>query len=119
MPRARHFLIWVIAAFGLCPGLLRSAEADSSGAGNLKPSTGEALARVYCGSCHTFPTPDLLDKKTWREQTLPRMSIRLGLAPEQIDKHPEAALLWASGVFPTSPMISGPDWDAQHHRHLV
>ena len=112
MPRARHFWIWVIAACGLYGGLRPSAEAGPHGTADLKPSTGEALARVYCGSCHTFPAPDLLDKKTWREQTLPRMSIRLGLAPEQIDKHPEAALLRATGVFPTSPMISGPDWDA-------
>jgi hypothetical protein len=81
----------------------------------LRPSGamgGEALARVYCGSCHAFAAPDLLDKKTWNEQTLPRMAIRMGLAPEQIDAHPEAALLRASGVFPTLPMISETDWNA-------
>jgi len=78
----------------------------------VRPAAGEALARVYCGSCHTFPAPDLLDKRTWREQTLPRMSIRMGLAPNMIDTHPEAALLRASGAFPTSPIISTADWDA-------
>lgn len=59
-----------------------------------------------------FPEPDLLDKKTWNEQTLPRMSIRLGLAPQEIERHPEAQLLKASGVFPTVPMISDADWKA-------
>lgn len=72
----------------------------------------EARARSYCGSCHLFPEPDLLDKKTWREQTLPRMRIRMGLAPEEIERHPEATLLKASGIFPTLPMISKTDWEA-------
>ncbi len=74
--------------------------------------SGGAKARVYCGSCHVFPEPDLLDKRTWREQTLPRMSIRMGLAPEEIERHAEAALLKASGVFPTLPMIPKADWSA-------
>jgi hypothetical protein len=112
MPRARHILRCVIAVGGVCAGLGEIAMAGAHGSTELRPSAGETLARVYCGSCHAFPAPDLLDKKTWREQTLPRMSIRLGLAPEAIERHPEAALLRASGVFPTSPMISGADWDA-------
>lgn len=38
------------------------------------------------------------------------MSIRLGLAPEEIERHPEASLLKATGVFPVLPMISDADW---------
>ncbi len=68
------------------------------------------LARAYCSTCHIFPEPDLLDKKTWREQTLRRMKIRMGLSPLEIDRHPEAALLKATGIFPTSPIISLEDW---------
>jgi hypothetical protein len=35
---------------------------------------GEQLARIYCGSsCHAFPEPSLLDKKTWAENVLPMM----------------------------------------------
>jgi hypothetical protein len=75
-----------------------------------KASDGPGLARVFCASCHLFPEPDLLDKKTWREGTLPRMKIRLGLAPEMIDQHREAKLLRASGVFPTAPMLSEAEW---------
>ncbi len=29
--------------------------------------SGEALAKQYCGSCHLYTAPDLLDKKTWKE----------------------------------------------------
>jgi mono/diheme cytochrome c family protein len=42
-------------------------------------SEGEALAKKNCASCHKFPDPSLLDKKTWKEGVLPEMSLRLGL----------------------------------------
>ena len=70
-----------------------------------KLPTGMAGARFYCQTCHLFPEPDLLDKKTWIEQTLPRMKIRMGLAPEMIDQHPEGKLLRASGIFPEQPLL--------------
>src|SRR5262245_38221674 len=75
-----------------------------------RSNSGEKLAHLYCAGCHLFPEPDLLDKKTWNEQTLPRMRIRMGLAPEEIERHPEAGLLKATGVFPSLPLISEADW---------
>jgi hypothetical protein len=42
-------------------------------------SQGERLARRYCGACHAFPEPQLLDKATWQEGVLPQMAPRLGL----------------------------------------
>src|SRR5439155_9508171 len=77
-----------------------------------RASDGATLARLYCGNCHLFPEPDLLDKKTWKEQLLPRMRMRLGLSQEMIDEHPEARFLRATGVFPTEPVISEADWDS-------
>lgn len=35
---------------------------------------GEQLARTHCASCHAFPDPSLLDKKTWDESVLPKMA---------------------------------------------
>ena len=35
---------------------------------------GEQLAHQYCASCHAFPEPDLLDKKTWEDNVLPVMA---------------------------------------------
>ncbi len=35
---------------------------------------GEKLARVHCISCHAFPEPALLDKKTWNLSLLPKMA---------------------------------------------
>ena len=73
---------------------------------------GRELARLHCQGCHLQPEPDQLDKVTWYEQTLPRMSIRLGFMPQSIDRHPEADLLKASGRFATTPYIPVSDWKA-------
>jgi hypothetical protein len=45
--------------------------------GRLK--AGSELARQYCGSCHAFPGPALLDKTTWEKDVLPVMGARLGI----------------------------------------
>ena len=42
--------------------------------------SGEALARTHCQSCHLFPDPSLLDKKTWQQGVLPNMEMRLGVS---------------------------------------
>ena len=73
---------------------------------------GRELAQLHCQGCHLQPEPDQLDKATWYEQTLPRMSIRLGFMPQSIDRHPEADLLKASGRFATTPYIPASDWKA-------
>jgi len=39
---------------------------------------GFQLAQKYCKSCHLFPEPDLLNKLTWAEHVLPKMSVMLG-----------------------------------------
>jgi hypothetical protein len=44
-------------------------------------STGEELARIHCASCHLFPEPELLDKKSWDQYILPRMGYMLGHLP--------------------------------------
>ena len=78
---------------------------------NAQPlSRGGELAHIWCATCHLFPEPDLIDKKTWKEQTLPRMKIRMGLSPESIEAHSEAALLKATGLFPEKPLIPAEDF---------
>lgn len=104
MPQTRYRCCPVGALLALLIVWLPSVAQTVSG-------TGRDLAKLYCAACHVFPDPDLLDKKTWRDQTLRRMKIRMGLSPADIDKHPEATLLKATGLFPTSPMISTQEWD--------
>jgi len=40
---------------------------------------GEALAKTYCGSCHLFPDPLLLNKTAWKNNILPPMGKMLGI----------------------------------------
>jgi FG-GAP-like repeat len=42
--------------------------------GNATVAEGEKLARVHCISCHAFPDPSLLDKRTWGADVLPKMA---------------------------------------------
>jgi hypothetical protein len=44
-----------------------------------KQDTSEQTAQHYCGSCHLFPTADVLDKTTWKNNVLPAMATKLGI----------------------------------------
>lgn len=41
--------------------------------------SGEALAKIYCASCHKFPTPSELDKASWEKGVFPQMACRFGI----------------------------------------
>lgn len=73
---------------------------------DAKFEAGRKLAELHCAACHLFPNPDLLDRKTWKEQTLPRMAFRMGLSPATFDRYPDAKFIKATGVIPSAPMIS-------------
>jgi len=55
----------------LLVGLALILSCDNSNDKILKE--GEQLARSYCITCHAFPEPNLLDKKTWEDNVLPQM----------------------------------------------
>src|SRR5258708_7121177 len=40
---------------------------------NKEVQPGETLARTYCGTCHLFPEPSLLNKIGWKRHALPPM----------------------------------------------
>jgi mono/diheme cytochrome c family protein len=46
---------------------------------NASIKAGKKLATQYCGSCHQFPEPSLLDTKSWENGVLPQMGPRLGI----------------------------------------
>lgn len=86
-----------------------------SPATKTSPVTGEALAKQYCSSCHLFTAPDLLDKKTWKENVLPNMGWRMGIrgvndSPYASMEPDEAAIVQNLHVYPTTPIISVSDW---------
>lgn len=71
---------------------------------------GEVLARIHCVRCHLFPEPELLDKTTWREQTLPSMSYMLGIQKPELAARPGGKLIEDAGVFPKVPVLSDSEW---------
>ena len=76
---------------------------------------GEALAKKTCASCHKFPDPNLLDKKTWNEGVLPEMAYRLGIGNrfELLTNIPDEQYQSAMklDIYPETPKISQEDWD--------
>jgi hypothetical protein len=73
----------------------------------------EQLARTYCGSCHAFPEPDLLDQATWQNSVLPQMALRMGIAPANINdpKIQQAYYhLTEAGLYPRPALISEEEW---------
>jgi hypothetical protein len=42
-------------------------------------AAGKKLTAKYCASCHSYPSPGLLDKHTWEAGVLPQMAPNLGM----------------------------------------
>ncbi len=74
------------------------------------------LARQYCSSCHLFPEPGLLDKKTWEKNVLPKMGIYLGLSTYDYsnDVQPEDLLTFLS-TLPANPIVTEKEWEGIRH----
>ena len=70
----------------------------------------ERAARRACVMCHLFVEPDMLTRKNWAEQILPRMQVRLGVAKPDYASSPEGELIRARQVYPEQPMIPVEDW---------
>src|SRR3954466_3784031 len=86
---------WLGLAFFLVAGCNRS---------NASP--GEKLARTYCGACHAFPEPQLLDKRTWVEGVLPQMAPRVGVNATSLS----AAMSRSPYMAVLGNRVSNEDW---------
>jgi len=78
-----------------------------------KPAEDQHPAQIYCGSCHQFPEPALLDKNTWENSVLPQMALRMGIAPQNINdpKIQQAYYeMTETGLYPSPPMLSKEAW---------
>ncbi|WP_165852114.1 FG-GAP repeat domain-containing protein [Mucilaginibacter terrenus] len=45
-------------------------------------TAGKQLSQKYCGNCHRYPDPQLLDKSTWERGIMPQMAKQLGIQSE-------------------------------------
>ncbi|WP_257666081.1 FG-GAP repeat domain-containing protein [Parapedobacter tibetensis] len=78
--------------------------------------SGAQLARQYCGMCHRYPDPSLLDKKTWTANVLPNMALRLGIRKPGQDPYDgmdkaEQDVLRSMNIYPDSPLIVLDAWE--------
>lgn len=91
---------------------------------------GEILSGQFCGTCHQYPAPSLLPRKTWLHSVLPAMGTRLGrhyLPQDHVEDYREHESLdyipspfFGTGVarqrvlelggFPEAPLVSHDDW---------
>ncbi|MDX1939759.1 MAG: VCBS repeat-containing protein [Saprospiraceae bacterium] len=74
-------------------------------------ASGEELSKVYCVACHQYPSPDLLDKATWRDYVLPRMGYLMGvyadttIRKELLAEVTGGSILEQANIFPEKPNI--------------
>jgi hypothetical protein len=99
--RLRHWVVLIVVLVLFC----------GSSACNQKQEDRE-LAEQYCGSCHLFPEPNLLDKKTWIEGVMPQMAIRMGLSMPDTNQLAEGEYqrVLSDGGLPTKPLIGLREW---------
>lgn len=72
----------------------------------------ERTARQYCGSCHVFPEPSLLDKSTWAESVLPQMAFRMGVESSLLSTISEDDQLEVMQTLPGHAMVDPEQWEA-------
>ncbi|MEX2511913.1 MAG: VCBS repeat-containing protein [Cyclobacteriaceae bacterium] len=78
--------------------------------------TGQALSQKHCQSCHLYPQPSELDKKTWERSVLPLMGRLFGIYEAEV---PRSEILKGainrkaveeSNMFPQKAILSDADW---------
>lgn len=71
---------------------------------------GEGLAKTWCSSCHLFPKPQLLDKRTWTDKVLPDMGARLGFKTFRDGTYRPNSKV-PDGVYASEPMMEKAEWE--------
>ena len=72
---------------------------------------GQALAKLYCQSCHQLPDPSLLDAKSWENGVLPAMGPRLGIFRYGFNVYPKTRDQYIGRDFyPSQPMMTMSEW---------
>jgi hypothetical protein len=72
----------------------------------------EALARTHCSTCHSFPEPALLDKKTWETGVFPEMAFRMGLDLSKLPMRNEVEIRDILKAIPDTPLITDEEWNS-------
>jgi len=102
-------VIFVLSCF-----LLVEYGCDHAGhdAKSRQEQEGEKLAKLYCSSCHQYPSPELLTKQIWKSNVLPVMSNFMGLhyKGDSIELLPPAMAASDSATLPVKVSIPADDF---------
>ena len=79
----------------------------------------EKVARRACTMCHAFVEPNMLTRRNWVEQILPRMSVRLGVARPDYSSSPEGELIRAKKIYTDRPLVPVEWWPAIERYYLT
>ncbi len=117
MTAQRRTLIGMLFAAALACWWLsnRPPGTQPAPAGRAAPSApdgGRAAAAAYCQLCHLLPEPGMLDRRTWRDELLPKMRFFTGLSAPLTNYFQDLDILLAANVFPKAPMMSEETWKA-------
>jgi hypothetical protein len=111
----KYLFLALIVIFISCNSTKQNSEESYS---PPQPSnlSGKKLAELHCASCHAYPEPNLLDKKTWIEKLLPNMGTRLGIKIQDYDPYKgmnqiNAMMIQAGEAYPEKPKIAQEDWN--------
>lgn len=91
---------------------------------NVEKMDGAALAKIHCSSCHLFPEPDALDRRSWQEYILPRMGYMLGVLPTDsieggfIETAAKQEAFNNPLLFRKNPTLSKKEWTAIQQYYL-
>jgi hypothetical protein len=107
------FFIIAVLFFSYCsnsPTAMQQANTNQS-----SNKSGKELAQIYCGNCHKYPEPSLLDKATWTKELLPNMGARLGIKTPNYDPLKsinglDKMMIEAENIYPNMPLINQEDW---------
>jgi hypothetical protein len=75
----------------------------------------ERLAKKHCATCHQYPEPTLLDKRTWREQVFPEMAFRMGLDISKLPGTNAYELHEILQALPATPLVSEQQFRSIRH----
>ncbi|HKK75050.1 MAG TPA: VCBS repeat-containing protein [Saprospiraceae bacterium] len=109
----KRFIAYTIFALLVC--YVFACRQNNTELTDIQNTSAEDLARTYCGSCHAYPEPGLLNQEKW-QSVLPHMAVRMGIPTEEVKpyaqvKQNEARRLQVAGVFPDQPILAEAAWD--------
>lgn len=126
-PRPHRGWLGLVAALGLLTALQAQPfrpldpydDEDEETAEEARMPYDEKVARRACTMCHTFVEPKLLTRKNWKEQILPRMAVRLGVAEPDYRSSPEGDLIRARKVYTDTPLVPVEWWPVIERYYLL